>query len=151
MSRPCASSSLRALPASDRWMSKNEASGVCGSACVMGSTFCVDIDLCLEKPLVVQDLSFWAFPPYVLAPREQCSGSSFPSSLQIERLARRNVKPRHLPSGISAAQKTGQCCNASRIRPSVPHAFRSGLDTALDICVQFLTQSPPYFRYGVFS
>src|SRR6266571_4517449 len=58
MSSPCASSSLRALPASDLWMSKKEASGVCGGACVIGSTFCVDIDASLEKQPVVYDLYF---------------------------------------------------------------------------------------------
>jgi len=34
-------------------MSKKEASGVCGGACIIDSTFCVDIDLFLERELVV--------------------------------------------------------------------------------------------------
>jgi hypothetical protein len=42
-------------------MSKNETSGVCGGACVIGITFCVDIDLFLEKQRTV--FIFLAFSP----------------------------------------------------------------------------------------
>src|ERR1019366_6010344 len=137
MSRPCASSSLRALPASDRWMSKNEASGVCGGACVIGSTFCVDIDLFLQKQLVV--FIFLAFSPVRIGAEGAMFSVVASFIISNRAVGTQNAKPPQLLPVICAAHKTGQCCSASRFRPADRHAFRSGLDTVRDICVQFLT------------